>query len=106
MVYQRTLLKSNSFSRRITVRLIFFEREQNSKEGDLLALVRGNVETPYAKIAIITDRIRQLNGRVIRCVYEEGQWKFCSPSIRCYPNSHKTIESKYDKLYAHVYTFI
>lgn len=61
--------------------------------------LNGNIETPLARIGI-TDEMRQLNGRIIRCSFEEGQWKFLSGSRRCYPNSHRTIQGKcYNKLY-------
>lgn len=55
----------------------------------------GNHDAPFAKMSKLTKELKELNGKIVECKFENNNWVFMRERIdKSYPNSYNTAVCK------------
>ena len=79
---------------RVCVFTCYMLRYDSEMEGQLYAKEDIKTEIPFGKI-VLTDETRQLNNRIIDCVFSKNVWKYTElRRDRDYPDHIDTVKGK------------
>ena len=74
--------------------IVFFWWNQREDKGEL-HLRKGKGQEVYFTDMEVTDEIREMDGKIIKCLYLDGRWVFKKlKNDRKHPNGFKTVQGR------------